>query len=72
MKYKVIHTGPKTHPGGVNVGFLRAVYHVEIAGVVKSDPIIPANGQIKIEIMNLIMYCLFKFNYQKNILSCLS
>lgn len=27
MAYNIAHTGPKSHPGGVHVGFVRAAYH---------------------------------------------
>ncbi len=33
-RYKIVHTGPKTHAGGVRAGFARNAYHVPIFGVV--------------------------------------
>ena len=39
---KVSHTGANTQLGGVNDGFLRVAYQVEIEGAVKTDPITPA------------------------------
>jgi len=40
---RVTHTGAKTHLGGVKKGFFKDTYQVGIAGVVKTDPTIPAS-----------------------------
>lgn len=43
IKYKTIHTGPKSQLGGLNEGLFNAVYHVGIASGVNITPINPAN-----------------------------
>ena len=58
-KNNVVHTGAKIQFGGLNVGVFKEAYQVGIEGEVKKEPIIPANWQITIEIMSLIMFFIF-------------
>lgn len=46
----IVQTGPKTHDGGLKLGFVRVVYHVVIDGVVKTVPTIPASSEPTIAI----------------------
>ena len=41
--YKVIQTGPKSHEGGLDDGFINVTYHVETDLEVNIEPIMPAN-----------------------------
>jgi hypothetical protein len=43
----VIQTGPKSQLGGLNEGFFSVAYQVEICGVVKTEPMIPASWHMK-------------------------
>jgi hypothetical protein len=42
-RYRLIHTGLNIQLGGVKKGFLNDSYQVGMAGVVKIEPIKPAN-----------------------------
>lgn len=41
--YKTIQAGPNNQLGGLKLGFCNRVYQVDMAGIVKKDPISPAN-----------------------------
>jgi hypothetical protein len=43
---RVVQTGAKIQSGGLNDGFVRVAYQVGIEGLVKIEPIKPANRQI--------------------------
>jgi hypothetical protein len=53
IRYKVIQTGPKIYPGGLNDGLFNAAYQFPILLTVKIEPIIPADWQINMLIINL-------------------
>lgn len=42
-RYRVIQAGANNQLGGVNGGFSKVTYHVEIAGVVNMEPMRPAH-----------------------------
>ena len=52
-KYRIIQTRPNTQPGGAKVGFVKVAYQSGAASIVKSEPKMPADWQISIEIRNL-------------------
>src|SRR4030042_6894576 len=47
MAYRMVQTGAKTQPGGLNGGLARPAYHPGTDGAVKKEPIIPASSQTK-------------------------
>lgn len=55
----VVQTSPNTELGGVNDGFLMAAYQVGIEGVVKSEPINPANWQAAIQMISFRISIVF-------------
>jgi hypothetical protein len=50
--YKAVQTGENIQLGGLNAGLFSAEYHVETDDTVKTEPIMPANRHIRIEITN--------------------
>jgi len=52
-KYKIVQTGPNIQLGGLNAGFTSPAYQIEIAEIVKTEPITPANSDNIIAITNL-------------------
>jgi len=57
--YKKVHTGPKTHEGGLKKGALSVLYQVLTESNVKKAPRRPANWQIIIEIINFTVFDIF-------------
>ena len=51
---RAVHTGKNTQFGGANEGFMRAAYHVGMAGVVNTEPKTPASRHMVILMINLI------------------
>ncbi len=51
-KYNVVQTGPNIQAGGLKTGFVSVAYHVLIAEIVNSDPIMPANSETTTAIIN--------------------
>src|SRR4030042_6593113 len=47
MAYRMVQTGAKTQPGGLNGGLAKPAYHPGTDGAVKKEPIIPASSQTK-------------------------
>ena len=58
-RYNNVHTGPNIQLGGFRTGNTRVLYHVFMAGDVKSAPMIPASWQIAIASINLYMLFVF-------------
>jgi hypothetical protein len=54
----VVHTGPKSQLGGLKKGLFNEAYQVGIAGVVKIEPIIPAEKQRPMASKNGITFIL--------------
>ena len=52
-KYKIVQTGPKIAFGGLKLGFFNLLYHLSMAFIVKTEPIIPANSHRSIETISL-------------------
>src|SRR3989344_725999 len=49
----VVQTGPNTHAGGLRAGLTIPAYQPAMDGVVNTEPIIPANSDTPIAIINL-------------------
>jgi hypothetical protein len=52
-KYRIVHTGPKIHGGGLKNGLFRVVYQVFTELIVKIEPIKPAPSHTIIAKSNL-------------------
>lgn len=48
-RYKIFHTGPKTQFGGLKIGLSSVKYHGLIFEIVKNEPTIPAEKDMRIE-----------------------
>ena len=59
-KNRIVHAGAKIQLGGTKKGFCREAYHPEIAGIVKTEPIIPVASQSRIETTNFKGFMPFK------------
>ena len=55
---RIVQTGAKSQFGGLKLGLFKVEYQVEIAGVVKTEPIKPTNRQIRIEIIIFFIFFL--------------
>jgi len=55
-KYNKVQTGPKTQFGGLKLGLIKVVYHVETEFAVNIEPINPANNGIAKETINLLNF----------------
>lgn len=62
-KNKVVHTGANSRLGGLKDGLINVGYHDLTAGVVKNDPIIPANSHIIILINNFPKFFIYLVKY---------
>ncbi len=60
----VVQTGAKSQLGGLKEGLFRVAYQVGIEGVVKKEPINPAERQTRTETANLpkLLILIFDFN----------
>ena len=52
----MIHTVPINQPGGVKEGFCNVVYQVWTEEEVKIEPTIPADWQIRIDRISLVVF----------------
>jgi len=57
----IVQTGAKIHAGGLIAGLASAAYQVGMEGMVKIEPIIPADSHIAIAIINFIVSLTFIF-----------
>lgn len=65
-RYRVVQTGPNTHPGGLRKGFCKVAYQTGIAEIVKKEPIIPANSHTTTQIISFKkLLTLMNLLYQK-------
>ena len=60
---RIVQTGAKSQLGGENVGLLMPENQVGIAGVVKREPIAPADSQMAIAKSILPIFFVFMTNY---------
>ena len=63
----MVQTGPKIQLGGLNEGFLRFLYQVGIAFIVKTEPRIPANSQSIINSNNVNQEVRSIFLFERNV-----
>jgi hypothetical protein len=61
----MIHTMPMNQPGGAKLGSCNVVYHVWIEEEVKIEPTIPADWQIRIARISLVIliFIIFKIKW---------
>ena len=59
---RVVQTGAKSQLGGLKEGLFKVAYQVGIEGVVKMEPINPAERQIRTEIINFQKLLIFIFD----------
>ena len=56
---KAVQTGPKIQAGGLRAGLVRVAYQVGIDGIVNTEPIIPANSEATMAMINLNVLIVF-------------
>jgi len=59
---RVVQTGPKSQLGGLKEGLFKVAYQVGMEGVVKKEPINPAERQTRTEIINFQKLLIFIFD----------